>query len=272
MINYGIFRKTLSDSFFALWLSVVGLTAFVILFGWAMVNMGQELMEFVSRLGFVKKIMEMSLGVSLDGEVSLTTLFAICFTHGVILTTTWGVLIATATRVTVGEVEKGTADLMLTLPVSRFRVFCSTTLVWALIAIVLSFVPILGIWLSILILQPEESIDISRYVAPAINFACLNLAIASMAAMIGSIYDRRGLAVGTTICIALVSVVLNFLEPFIEVLDSIMFLSFLNYFRPVDVVKDGVFPTTSCLVLLGFVAACWLVGMTVFSRKDIPTA
>ena len=185
--------------------------------------------------------------------------------------TVWGVLIATATRVTVGEVEKGTADILLTLPVSRVEVFCSTSLVWILIAVFLSFTPIAGIWLAVQIFQPDEIVELKRYVAPACNFTCLNLAIASMASLIGSIYDRRGLAVGTTIGIALVSVILNFVEPFIDAIQSIMFLSFLNYFRPVDIVREGGFPLQSCAALLGFAVVCWLIGLTVFSRKDVPT-
>lgn len=272
MINYGIFRKTLADSMPTVVLSFFGLIGFVILFVWAMLNMGQELMEFVSRLGFVKKIMEMSLGLKLEGEVSINILFAVCFTHGVVLMTVWGVVIATVTRVTVGEVERGTADLLLSLPVSRGQVFLSTTAVWLAIAGLLSLCPLIGIWLAVQIFQPDEVIRMTRYVAPTCNFFCLNLAIAGMSSLVGSIYDRRGLAVGTIVAIALVSVVLNFLEPFIEALDAIMFLSFLNYFRPVDVVREGVFPWTQCLYLLLFAVACWIAGLFIFCQKDIPTA
>ena len=272
MINYGIFRKTLADSMLTIVLASVGLIAFVILFVWAMLNMGQELMEFVSKLGFVKKIMEMSLGLSLEGEVSINMLFAVCFTHGVVLMTVWGVMIATVTRVTVGEVERGTADMLLTLPVSRAQVFVSTTAVWISIAALLSLCPIVGIWIAVQIFQPEEIVELSRYIAPTCNFFCLNVAIAAMSSLVGSIYDRRGLAVGTIVAIALVSVVLNFLEPFIDALESVMFLSFLNYFRPVDVVREGTFPVTQCLYLLAFAFSCWLAGMFIFRRKDIPTA
>ena len=272
MINYGIVRKTLGDSMLTLCISFVGLVAFVILFAWAMLNMGQELMEFVATLGFVKKIMEMSLGLKLEGELSINMLFAVCFTHGVVLTTVWGVLIALVTRCTAGEVERGTADILLSLPISRVSVFCSTTVVWILVATVLSLCPVVGIGLSVPIFQPEEVVEIQRYTAPTINFFCLNLAIAALSCFFGSIYDRRGIAVGIIVSVTLVSVVLNFLEPFIEALEPIMFLSFLNYFRPVDTVREGIFPTLSCLKLLGFALTCWLGGIFIFCRKDIPTA
>ena len=272
MINYGLIRKTFGDSTLTLCISFVGLIAFVILFAWAMLNMGQELMEFVSTLGFVKKIMEMSLGLKLEGELSINMLFAVCFTHGIVLTTVWGVLIATVTRCTAGEVERGTADILLSLPISRANVFCSTTVVWIVLAAVLSLCPIVGIWLSVPIFQPEEVVEIHRYVAPTINFFCLNLAIAAMSSLVGSLHDRRGIAVGIIVSITLVSVVLNFLEPFIEALEPIMFLSFLNYFRPVDVVREGIFPVSSCIKLLVFALTCWFAGMFVFCRKDIPTA
>ena len=200
MINYGVFRKTLADSTITLVLAMVYLIAFVILFVWAMLNMGQDLMEFVARFDFVKKILEMSLGLKLEGDVSVNMLFAVCFTHGVVLITIWGVLIATVTRVTVGEVERGTADLLLSLPVSRSNVFVSTSVVWALVAALLSLCPIIGIWIAVQIFQPEEVVEYSRYIAPTVNFFCLKPCHCChvefdrepiQPTWIGSGYDRR---------------------------------------------------------------------------------
>jgi putative exporter of polyketide antibiotics len=74
--------------------------------------------------------------------------------------------------------------------------------------------------------------------------------------------------VGLLLC----SVVLNFVEPFIEFIKHIRFLGLLNYFRPVDVVRTGQWPISSMLVLVGLAAICWTIGLITFSRRDIPTA
>ena len=55
MFNFGIFRKTLLDSAVSVLVSMAGLVAFVVLFVWAMLNMGTELMAFVSRFSISAK-------------------------------------------------------------------------------------------------------------------------------------------------------------------------------------------------------------------------
>ena len=146
MLNSAIFLKTFRDSAVSLLLAIVGLIAFQILFVWAMLNMGTEVLEFVSKVPFITKMFEMSLGIKVDGEVSLNILFAVCYTHAVALSLVWFVVISTVTRTTVGEVERGTADMLLTLPVSRPEVYFSTSLVWWTITAILSYVPIVGMW------------------------------------------------------------------------------------------------------------------------------
>ena len=89
MFNYAVFRKTLFDTAWSLALSTVGLVAFVILFVWAMMNMGIQVLEFVSKFPFIRKIFEMGFGINVEGDVSMNILFAVCFTHAIVLALTW---------------------------------------------------------------------------------------------------------------------------------------------------------------------------------------
>ena len=248
------------------------IVAFVILIVYSMLNMGAEVMEFVSKVGFIRKIFEATLGISVEGDVSINTLFSISFTHGMVLMLTWGTLIAAATRVTVGEQERGTADLLLTLPVTRTEVYLSTTTAWLIMAAMLSMCPIIGVAIGIQIFETEEVVELSRYVAPTINFLAINLAVAGVAMMVGSLINRRGHAVGVIVGVAFVSVVLNFIEPFLPTLKSIRYFGLLNYFRPVDIVRTGELPQSSVAVLLTIAAVTWIIGLTAYRSKDVPTA
>lgn len=278
MFNYGIFRKTLADSAWSIGMAAIGLVVFVILFVWAMMNMGAQVLDFVAEIPWIRTILEAGLGINFSGDVSLNTIFSVCFTHGVVLAITWTVMIATTTRVTVGEIERGTADMLLALPISRMSVYFSTTTVWILAAAILSFCPILGIWIGTNIFETEEVVEINRYIAPATNFLCLNVAIGSMSSMIAALLSRRGQTVGIVVAIAFVSAVINFLVPVFDMgnvresIKSVRYISLLNYFRPVDIVRFGQWPLFEMSVLIAFAAACWLVGLVAFSRKDIPTA
>lgn len=270
MFSQGVFRKTFADTGTSLVLSAIGLILFVVMFTWAMLHMGTEVLNFVSRVPFIQKIFEMSLGIKVSGDISINVLFAVCFTHGVVMLLIWSVMIATATRVTVGEMEKGTADMLLSLPLNRTEIFVSTSCVWGFAALVLAACPLVGIAVGRQIFITDEVVTLSRFVAPTINLGCLNLAVGSLACMIGTLLQRRSMAVGVVVGVTFVSVVLNFLEPFLESLKPWRFLSLLTYFKPVETVRDESWPVASMVTLLAMAFSFWLIGLIVFRRKDVP--
>ncbi len=273
MFNLGIFRKTLEDSWLQTLLAAIGLVGFSVVFVWAMLNMGTELLNFVSKFPFVKKIFEMSLGIDVSGgEVSIDILFSVCFTHGIVLLLSWATIISMATRVTVGEIEQGTADVLYALPVSRAEIFHSVSLACAIVLALLSYSPLLGIWIGTMLFENMESVQIYPFFIAASNFLFLNLAIACLSLMIGCILNRRSVAVGVIVGIVFLSSVLNFLEPFIEPLKRIQFLSLLGYLRPVDVVRSGTWPVPAIASLLLIAVVTWSIGLVVLCRKDIATA
>jgi ABC-2 type transport system permease protein len=272
MINFAIFIKTVRDSLATLAFAAVATCGFVILFVWAMVNMGQELLTFVSQFPFLRNIFEMSLGIRVEGEVSINILLAVCFTHLVVLILAWGTIIAITTRVSVGEVERGTADLLLSLPVSRFAVALSTSLVWVLAAAILASCALIGVWIGGRLFAGDEPIRFSSFVPAAVNLFALHLAIGGLSQLLSGIANRRGVAIGIVLGIALVSMTLNFVEPFIPPLQRLRSLGLLHYFRPVDVIRTAQWPTQNCLTLIGFGLICWSIGTAVFCRKDIPAA
>lgn len=272
MFNFAIFAKTLRDSAWTVVIASIGVIGFVILVVFSMLKMGTEVLEFVRSVGVIRKIFEATLGINVEGDVSINTLFSVSFTHGMVLMLTWGTLIATATRVTVGEIEKGTADLLLSLPVNRKEACVSFGLAGILIAMVMSCCPIIGVAIGMQIFETEEVVEIHRYLAPTVNFFAINLAIYCVSFMVGCLLDRRAQSVGFVVGVAFVSVVLNFVEPFLPNFQAIRYLGLLNYFRPVDIVRTGQWPIGSISVLLVVAALSVLIGVRVYSKKDIPTA
>ncbi|MFK7765922.1 MAG: ABC transporter permease subunit [Mariniblastus sp.] len=272
MFNRAIFWKTWRDSSPIFIAAAIGMTAFVVLFVQSMFSLGTELMEFVSKFEFLAKIFEFGFGIDPSGEVSLTILFTACFTHAMILLISWSTIIATTTRVTAGEIEKGTADLLLSLPVTRREVYLSTSLVWLLSAMILAVCPVMGVWIGLQVFETEEAILIRRFFPPAVNFFFVLIAVGGISSMFASLVDRRGLAIALIAGFLISSVVLNFVEPFIPVLSKIRWLGLLSYFRPVDVVRSGEWPWFAFGSLFAIGAVTWAFGMTVFCRRDIPTA
>ena len=272
LFSSAIFLKTLRDSLWLIAAAAIGLVLFVVLYAWAMLNMGPEVLEFVSKFGFLKKIFEMSLGIKVGEEFSVNIMLAVSFAHAVVMMLSWSVMIAIPTRVTVGESEQGTADLLLTLPVSRTEVFISNSLVWCIAAAILSICPILGIWIGTCIFQPEEAVTLKRFFVPAANFFALLLAIGGISTLVGCLFERRGPAIATAAGIGIGSMMITFVEPFIAQISAVKFLSLMSYFQPVESVRSGAFPVLHILVLAGVGFGSWLVAIVIYNRKDIPTA
>jgi ABC-2 type transport system permease protein len=272
MIHPAILRKTVNDSATLLIAASFGMIGFVILFVWAMLNLGDQVLEFASRFAVLRKVLTAGLGIRLDGEVSINILFAVSFTHAVVLALAWAVIIACSTRVTVGEIERGTADLLLSLPVTRNEIYVSTSLAWILSSGILACCPIVGIWIGSLIFDTPEEVIVTRHFKPALNFLCLLLAVGGISSFAASCANRRGSAAAIVVALVLVSSVLNFVEPFIESIRPLRVLSLLHYFRPVDVVRSGTWPWASMAVLLIIAIGSWLGGLLVFRRRDIPVA
>jgi ABC-2 type transport system permease protein len=272
MFNSAIFWKTARDSAMTVVAAGVGITAFLVLFVWSMLDMGAELMKFVSNFPFLKKLFEAALGIDVTGDLSINILFATGFTHAMVLMLSLSVIIATTSRVIAGEIERGTADLLLTLPMNRSEVYFSTALVWIVAATILAACPVFGVFIGTNIFETAEPVFISDFIKPAINFFFLLLAVGGISSLFSSLINRRGLAVATVVGIILFSIVLNFVEPFIEAIRPLRFIGLLNYFRPVDIVRSGEWPIGSMLALFTVGATCWGIGLIVFCRKDIPTA
>ena len=271
-MNRAIFVKTTKDSLPVGLLTGIGTIGFVVLFVFAMVNMGKEVLQFIGQFPFLKNIFEMSLGISVSGDISMDVLLAVCFTHGVVLILGWSLVISTVTRVSVGEVERGTADLLLSLPVSRLSVTASTTAVWVIFAGILAICPLIGVWIGSIICTEGDEVRMVKFLPAVVNLFALHLAVGGLCTLVSAITNRRGTAITIVVAVALVSVTLNFVEPFISLIKQIRFIGLLHYFRPVDIVRIGAWPWKEILALSGFGIACWVVGAVIFCRKDIPVA
>lgn len=270
-MNRTIFLKTLRDSAWLISICSAGIVSFVVIFVWAMLDMGPELLNFVSKFEFLRKIFS-ALGLQLDGDISVNTLFSVCFTHAMVLLLSWSVIIATSTRSIVGEIEQGTADLLLTLPVTRPQVYFSTSLVWMFCSAGIAVCPIIGVAVGTMIFETEEVVQLRRYIAPAINFAALLFAVGGLSSLASCLVERRGHAIAMIVGLGVFSMMLTFIEPFLKPIERFRFMGLLNYFRPVDVVRTGEFPTLNISILLLIGLSAWLAGLWIYCKKDVPTA
>ena len=234
-MNGPLVLKTVRDNALLFAITAIAVVLFEILLVLAMRSLGPELLAFVARRAFLQNIFRMLLSLDLRGGTSVSMLVVLGFVHPFLFATTWGFMIAIGTRVTVGEIDDGTADLLLSLPISRASVYVSTSVVWIAAAALLSLLAWLGLWLGTLIFPMRGSVEMGRMGIAAVNLFALYMAIGGTTSLVSCLLNRRGVAVAILIAILLFSFLINFLAVFVAFFQTISFLGLLDYYRPAGI-------------------------------------
>jgi hypothetical protein len=271
-MNGALVQKTVRDNALLFAITAVAVVLFEILFVLAVRTLGPELLAFVARRSFLQNIFRMLLSLDLRGGATASMLVVLGFVHPFLFATTWGFMIAMGTRVTVGEVDAGTADLLLSLPISRVSVYVSTSVVWIAAAALLSLSVWLGLWLGTLIFPMRGPVELGRLGIAAVNLFVLYLAIGGTTSLVSCSLNRRGVAVAILIAILLFSFLINFMAVFVAFFRTISFLGLLDYYRPVESARDGTWPIRNLLILGTIAVVGWSLGLIIFQRRDIPVA
>ncbi len=271
-MNRPLVLKTMRDHAVLFGLTAFAVVAFEMLFVLAMRTLAPELLAFFRRRLFFQNLFQMLLSLDLRAGTSINTLVVLGFVHPFLFAVTWGFLLAIGSRVTVGEIDQGTADLLLTLPMSRAAIYVSTSAVWIMAAALLSLAAWTGLWLGSLAFPLREPLNLGRLGIAATNLFALFLAIGGTTSLVSCSVNRRGIAVAIMIAVLLFSFLVNFLAVFLEFFRTISFLGLLDYYRPVESVRDGVWPIRSLLVLGAVAIVGWFGGLLIFQHKDVPVA
>jgi ABC-type transport system involved in multi-copper enzyme maturation permease subunit len=269
-VSAAVIRKTTRDALPLALIVVLGILALECLLVRALGEFADDLLEIWSRHAFLTRLVKALLGADLSEDVTATSLMTIGFAHPLLYAMVWGFLLATCTRATGGEIDRGTADLLLSLPVSRARVYISVSVVWALAGIPECLAPMVGIWLGEIASPLSEPLDLSRLCIAPPNLLALYLAIGGGTMLISSVVSRRGPAIGIMLGVLLGSFLLSFLAQFWSTAKQLSFLGILNYYRPLEYVRTGQWPIGDIAVLCGSALVLWLAGLWWYCRRDVP--
>ncbi len=271
-MNAAIVKRSFRDGAWILALVFVAVVGFEMLYVVAIDNVAEDLLQLWRRIPIIQKMLEMLAGVNIDEDVSITSLMSLGMVHPFLLAACWALLITSGTRGTVRELDAGTADLLLTLPVSRATVYASVSILPLVSCVLLGVAAWIGLLVGGRLFGPEEPLNAYRVFIAAVNFCALLLAVAGGTLCVAAISSRRGVAVAVILATLLVSFLVNFLAVFVPVIERFSFLGFLHYYRPVDCARTGEWPVSDIVILLCGAIALWLVGMWRFARRDIPAS
>lgn len=222
---------------------------------------------------FIRSMISALLGTDIGAMISPDAIIAITWVHPVVLAIMWTQAVVFCTRMPAGEIDRGTIDILLGLPVSRWGLYVAETVILAGIGVVLVLMGLVGHRLGLLVARPPQTPGLGRVLTVAMNMYCLYLAVGGLSLLVSAFSDRRGRAMAIVFGLLLASFLLNFLAQFWEPADAVSFLSLLNYYRPLPMLQDGAagLPVADMVVLLGFAAVTWVAGGIWLARRDICT-
>lgn len=270
-MNRGLLLKSLVD---ARAVTVLLATAMLLAEGVLSYVLPTVMTDFSSQIlqvPFIRTMISALLGADIGDSLVPATFIAIAWVHPVVLAIVWTHAIVFCTRVPAGEIDRGTIDLLLSLPVSRWQVYVAETVVFLGTGLAVLAMGMLGHRLGILSLAPRDRPGLGRMLVIVANLYCLYMAVGGLAFLVSAISDRRGRAIAAVFGILLASFLLNFLAQFWPPAQAVRFLSLLNYYQPLPLVRTGDLPVWDIFILTGFAAVTWTAGGVWFARRDVCT-
>lgn len=270
-MNRGLLAKSLRGVLFLTLLFGVGLGLTEALLARALPRVHEQISAMLSQMAVMQRILQALLGTNVSGRLGPEMIAAFAWVHPVVLALLWAHAIAYCTLVPAGEVDRGTIDMLLGLPVSRWQLYLAGSVVWLAAGVVLMLAAVAGHLIGCRMSDGSTRLASGRLVIVVVNLLSLYLAVGGLAWLVSAMSDRRGRAVGWALAFVLASFLLNFLGQFWPLASRLSFLSLLHYYNPLSIIRDGHWPVGDILVLLGFGGFIWTTGGLVFARRDLAT-
>ena len=270
-MNRGVVLKALHETWLATFLFGVGLLLAEAFLAFVLPTLERQIGDILPRLIFVQKLISSLVGMDVGDKVSPNLLTAFRWVHPVVLALFWAQAIVFCTRNPAGEVDRGTIDVLLGLPVSRWELFLSDSAVWLASATFAALMALAGGEIGSTLAGAEGGPGASRTAIVVINLLGLNVLVGAIASLVSALSDRRGRAIAVVFGVLLATFLLNYLSQFWQPAQSLSFLSMLTYYRPMLIVRDGAWPVKDLLTLGGAALAFWLAAGWTFSRRDLST-
>ena len=271
-MNLTIVRKAFVDSMCLLIASCAVIILFEVLLANALATLAPELIRLWSSIKFLQGLFKFTFHMDLAGDVSPVMLLGIGIAHPFLFAVSWGHFITFCTRIPVGEVDRGTADMLLGLPVSRSSIYLSNSLVCLCQLIPVTAAVWLGLWIGYQTVDLGAPFPKGRFVSATVNYGVLLLAICGVTYCASSFFNRRSVVIGIVLCLLLSSFLINVMEAFLPIVRKVGFLGLLSYHKPVEPIRDGAVSLRDLTVLGTIGVSTWLIGWWQFVRRDIPAA
>lgn len=268
-MNVAIAIKTLRESALLLLMTVAGVILLEALFVGVISSFATEFEYMWLNNALIQNMARLLGGADFPVDMTPSGMMTIGFAHPVLFALVWAFVLVTCSRVIVGEIEHGTADLLLTLPVSRSTIYMSTSLVWVLCGLPISCATLLGAKVGTMCFDLDQPLEFAKLALVVPNLLSMFVCVGCMTMCCASFVLSRGTAVAIVVACLLGSFLLNFLAQLWPAAERISVIGMMHYYRPMAIMRSGEWPIGDISVLLGAGAVFWVIGLLRYTSKDV---
>lgn len=175
--------------------------------------------------------------------------------------------ISIANYISVNEIDKGTIENLISLPVKRIRVFMERYLTGLLMLAGFSAISLLGV----IPLAKIHGVDyvFANYLTASVGSFLFVWAAYSLAILFSVIFSEKGRASMATGGMLILMYVLSIISSLQDNLRNIQYFSFFHYFSGSDLLTKNIYPEFAVLALGGFAVVATVIAAVIFNRRDL---
>lgn len=167
---------------------------------------------------------------------------------------------------TAQEEENRTADLLLTLPISRSKILLTKILAAVLAQVVLALVLYLSLVVSVRFVH--LSIGSSKVAAASLSCALLGIMYNAVATLLGAVWGKRSIALGGAIALAFAGFLFFSLAPLVSTFNRIKLINPFQWTLGSEPITHG-FDAGQIVITLLTGIAIFGGSIILFQRRDI---
>ncbi len=272
LMNRALWTKALTDAWRQLLVSLLLLTLFSWIFVWLMSLFPVGGVGIILKWlpGFVQSMV----GVPLAMLASPVGQVSILYVHVVTLLVCVGWALGRGSDSVSGEIDRGTMDLILSLPVWRVTVLLAPAVVTTMGSMLLAASVQLGTILGLACVHFEQPVSASAFLPGAVNLFCMIFCFTAITTLVSSWGRDRWATIAIAGGFFIFSLIVKLIARMWPAGKWLFGLSFLSPFEPQELIlmpaHGGRVAMHYDLTLLGLGLACYVAAAVIFSRRDIP--
>jgi len=273
-MNRAIWKKAVGDAWLQLLICGLILVAFGWLFVWLMsqIDLGVWGVMVRAMPSFFRRLSDIPIPAMVTSAGRLTILFV----HPITLLVAIGWAVGRGSDSISGEIDRGTMDLVLSLPVRRFTVMLAPAVVATVGAFVLAGALLGGIALGLATCEVSGEVSTRAFLPGAINLACMVFCFTGMTTLVSSFGRNRWRTIIIAGGLYVVSFIIEIVRQFWSAGTWLKYGTFLSAFSPRSLILEpeatGLLAWPYNLPLISLGLAAYAVAAIVLTYRDIPAA